>query len=66
MYNDFSTRTAKNIRRCQEEVMSQDRGKLTEDEKCSQKDDKGIPRIFSRIWIPHMTELKKGILHDAC
>ena len=31
----------------------------------SQKDDKGILRFSSRIWIPDVTELKHEILHEA-
>ena len=61
----FQPELLEKIKRCQEEVMSQDRCDLTGEEKCSQKDDKGILRISSRIWIPHVTELKKEILHDA-
>ena len=45
--------------------MSQNKDELTGEERGSQKDDKGILRFSSRIWIPHVTELKKEILHDA-
>ena len=53
------------IKRCQEEVMTHNKDRLTGEEKGSQKDDKGILRFSSRIWIPHVTELKKEILQDA-
>ena len=45
--------------------MGQNKDKLSAEERGSQKDDKGILRFSSRIWIPHVTELKKEILHDA-
>ena len=53
------------IKKYQEEIMRLNKDKLTGEEKESQKDDKGILRVFSRIWIPHVTELKKEILHNT-
>ena len=53
------------IRRCQEEMIEQDKKSLTGEESRSQKDDKGIRQFSSQIWIPNVTELKKEILQDA-
>ena len=53
------------IKRCHEEMISLNKDKLTKEEKKSQKDDKAILRVSSRIWIPNVVELKKEILHDA-
>ena len=53
------------IRKCQEHMMEQDKESLKGEESRSQKDDKGILRFSSRIWIPNVTELKKEILQDA-
>ncbi|KAL8115414.1 hypothetical protein AgCh_022051 [Apium graveolens] len=50
------------IRRCQEEVMSQEDDNLTGEEITSRKDDKGILQFSSRIWIPNVPELKEEIL----
>ena len=61
----FQTELLENIRRFQEEIVKQDMESLTGEELCSQKDDKGILRFTSRIWIPKVSELKNEILHDA-
>ena len=53
------------IRKCQEDMMSQDVNDLTGEEICTQKDDQGILRFSSRIWIPNVEELKNKILHEA-
>ena len=53
------------MRKCQEQMMEQEKKSLTGEESRSQKDDKGILRFSSRIWIPNMTELKKEILQDT-
>ena len=53
------------IRKCQEEMREQSKESLMGDESRSQKDDKGILRFSSRIWIPNVTELKKELLQDA-
>ena len=53
------------IRKCQEEVMSHEMNVLTGNEMCTQKDEKGLLRFPSRIWIPNVTELKNEILHEA-
>ena len=45
--------------------MNCDKDKLTNEEKCGQKDDKGVIRNLKRIWIPNVSELKNEILHDA-
>ena len=53
------------IKRCQEEIMRHNKDKLNGEEQGSQKDDKGFLRVSFRIWIPHVTKLKKEILQDA-
>ncbi|KAL8120072.1 hypothetical protein AgCh_017266 [Apium graveolens] len=60
----FQPELLEKIRRCQEEVMSQD-DDLTEEEITTQKDNKGILRFASRIWIPNVAELKEEILREA-
>ena len=45
--------------------MLQEKDKLSGEEIKSQKDDKGILRFSSRIWIPNVTELKNEILYEA-
>ena len=45
--------------------MNHSKDKLTGEEICGQKDDKGVIRNLSRIWIPNVSELKDEILHDA-
>ncbi|KAL8116429.1 hypothetical protein AgCh_022794 [Apium graveolens] len=52
------------IRRCQDEVMSQD-DDLKGEEITTQKDNEGILRFASRIWIPNVAELKEEIMRDA-
>ena len=52
------------IRRCQDEVMSQD-DDLTGKEITTQKDNEGNLRFASRIWIPNVVELKEEIMRDA-
>ncbi|KAL8121324.1 hypothetical protein AgCh_018164 [Apium graveolens] len=61
----FQPELLEKIRRCQEEVMSHERDSLTGEEIGSQKDDKGILRFSSRIWIPNIAELKDEILRDT-
>ncbi|KAL8125298.1 hypothetical protein AgCh_012835 [Apium graveolens] len=53
------------IKKCQEEVMKQENNQLTGEEICTQRDEQGILRFSSRIWIPHVTELKNEILQEA-
>ncbi|KAL8094138.1 hypothetical protein AgCh_035848 [Apium graveolens] len=53
------------IKKCQEEVMDQDINRLVGEELCTQKDDQGILRFSSRIWIPPVTNLKNEILQEA-
>jgi len=45
--------------------MDQDINRLVGEELCTQKDDQGILRFSSRIWIPPVTELKNEILQKA-
>ena len=61
----FQPELLEKIRKHQEEVMSGEKDKLTREEKGSQKDDKGILRFSSRIWIPNVRELKEEILREA-
>ena len=61
----FQPELLEKIRKHQEEVMSGEKDKLTREEKGSQKDDKGILRFSSRIWIPNVGELKEDILREA-
>ena len=42
------------IRVCQEKKMSEERGTLTGEEVRCEKDEKGIMRYASRIWIPNV------------
>jgi len=60
----FQPELLEKIRRCQEEVMSQD-DNLTGEEITTQKDNEGILRFASRIWIPNVAELKEEIMRDA-
>ena len=53
------------MRKYQEETMKGNTDKLTNEERWSQKDDKGVVRNLNRIWIPNVPELKNEILHDA-
>ena len=61
----FQPELLEKIRKCQGEVMTSGEGNLTGEEICSQKDDQGILRFSSRIWIPNVTELKEEILREA-
>ena len=65
MYNDFSANIIGKIRKCQEEVMKKEKNQLTGEEIGTQKDEQGILRFSSRIWIPHVPELKNEILQEA-
>ena len=53
------------IKRSQEEVMNQEVNTLSGEEICTQKDDEGILRFASRIWIPNDSKLKGEILQEA-
>ena len=61
----FHPELLEKIRRHQEETMNGDTDKLTSEERCGQKDAKGVIRNLNRIWIPNVFELKNEILHDA-
>ena len=61
----FQPELLKKIRKYQEEAINGDKDKMTNEERLSQKDDKGIVRNFNRIWIPNVPELKNEISHDA-
>ncbi|KAL8114594.1 hypothetical protein AgCh_021455 [Apium graveolens] len=60
----FQPELLEKIRRYQDEIMSQD-DDLTEEEIATQRDNEGILRFASRIWIPNVAELKEEILRDA-
>ena len=49
----FQSELFEKIKRYQEETMNGDKDKLTSEEKCGQKDDKGVIRNLNRIWIPN-------------
>ncbi|XP_063942643.1 uncharacterized protein LOC135150309 [Daucus carota subsp. sativus] len=53
----FQPELLEKIKKCQEEVMDQDVNKLVGEELCTQKDDQGILRFSSRIWIPPVTDI---------
>ena len=61
----FQPELLEKIKRCQEEVMNNSVIELTGEEISSQKDDKGVLRFSSRIWIPNVAELKQEILQEA-
>ena len=61
----FQPKLLEKIRRCQEEIMNHEIDDLSGEEITSQKDDKGIFRVASRIWIPNVPKLKAEILQDA-
>ena len=61
----FQPELLEKIRRCQEEVMNDEKNNLTGEEMSSQRDGEGILRFSSRIWIPNVTELKDEILREA-
>ena len=61
----FQPELLEKVKRYQEETMNCSKDKLTSEEKCGQKDDKGVIRNLKRIWIPNVSELKNEILHDA-
>ena len=61
----FQPEILEKIRCCQEQVMNREKDKLTGEEIKAQKDEKGIYRVNSRIWIPNVMELKHEILQEA-
>ncbi|KAL8117783.1 hypothetical protein AgCh_015616 [Apium graveolens] len=61
----FQPELLEKIKKCQKDVMDQDINHLVGEELCTQKDDQGILRFSSRIWIPPVTELKNEILQEA-
>ena len=61
----FQPALLEKIKKCQEEVMERENNQLTGEEISTQKDEQGILRFSSRIWIPHVTELKYEILQEA-
>ena len=46
-------------------MIKERRSELTGDEYLSVKDEKGIGKFISRIWIPNVIELKHDILSRA-
>ncbi|KAL8134776.1 hypothetical protein AgCh_009695 [Apium graveolens] len=61
----FQPALMEKIKRCQEGVMEQELDTLIEEELCTQKDNQGLYRFSSRVWIPNVTELKNEVLHEA-
>ena len=61
----FQPELLEKIRKCQEAVMNQDINNLVGKELCTQKDDQGILRFSSRIWIPPVPELRNEVLNEA-
>ncbi|KAL8108448.1 hypothetical protein AgCh_024778 [Apium graveolens] len=61
----FQPEILEKIRCCQEQVINRKKDKLTREEVKAQKDEKGIYRVNSHIWIPNIVELKHEILHEA-
>ena len=61
----FQPTLVEKIKKCQEEVMEKEKNQLSGEEINTQRDEQGILRFFSRIWIPHVPELKNEILHEA-
>lgn len=61
----FQPELINKIKRYQEEVMNEKMNELTGEEICTQKDNQGILRFSSRIWIPNVEELKNEILKSA-
>ena len=57
----FQPELLEKIRKYQEETMKENTDKLTNEERWSQKDDKGVVRNLNRIWIPNVPELKNEI-----
>ncbi|KAL8115150.1 hypothetical protein AgCh_021831 [Apium graveolens] len=48
-----------------EKKMSEEKGTLTGEEVRCEKDEEGIMRYASRIWIPNVQELKDKLLHEG-
>ncbi|KAL8098134.1 hypothetical protein AgCh_031053 [Apium graveolens] len=61
----FQPTLMEKIRRCLEGVMEQELDTLTGEELCTQKDNQGLYRFSSRVWIPNVTELKNEVLQEA-
>ena len=61
----FQPELLEKIRKCQEEVISQENNQLIGEEIGTKKDEQGILRFSSRILIPQVTELKNEILQEA-
>ena len=61
----FQPALMEKIKRCQEGVMEQELDTLTGEELCIQKDNQGLFRFSSRVWIPKVPELKNEVLHEA-
>ena len=61
----FQPELLEKMRKCQVEIMDQDINHLVGEELYTQKDDQGILRFSSRIWIPPVAELKNNIFEEA-
>ena len=53
------------IKRCQQQIWKEEMSTITGEERKCIKDEKGLLRFASRIWIPNVQELKREILHEA-
>ncbi|KAL8133603.1 hypothetical protein AgCh_008888 [Apium graveolens] len=62
---NFQPTLVEKIKKCQEEVMEKEKNQLTGEEINTQRDEQWILWFFSRIWIPHVPELKNEILQEA-
>lgn len=61
----FQPKLLEKIKRCQKKVMRNSVTELTGEEISSQKNEKGILRFSSTIWISNWQNLKQGILQKA-
>ncbi|KAL8147921.1 hypothetical protein AgCh_005301 [Apium graveolens] len=59
--NQVQPQVIENIRRCQEMMMESSISELTGDEVLILRDNQGIMKFASRIWIPNVPELKDEI-----
>ncbi|XP_074336734.1 uncharacterized protein LOC141673905 [Apium graveolens] len=61
----FQLTLLERIKKCQDEVMTQENNQLTGEEICTRKDEQGVLKFSTIIWIPNVTELKDDILKEA-
>ena len=53
------------IKRCQQQIWEEEMSTITGEERRCIKDEKGLLRFASRIWVPNVQELRREILHEA-